>query len=92
MTDLWTNTCCSHPLASEPEEGGEGLMNGLAGVRKAAQRRLEHELGIPRATISEQDFCFLTRMQYCSESGEGSGWGEHESKLPFGCHGRVHAV
>ena len=39
--DYFTNTCCSHPLY-RPEE-----INGEEGVRKAAQRKLNHELGIP---------------------------------------------
>ena len=39
--DYFTNTCCSHPLY-RPEE-----LNGEEGVRKAAQRKLNHELGIP---------------------------------------------
>ena len=38
---MFTNTCCSHPLYREEERGGE------IGVRRAAQRKLEHELGIP---------------------------------------------
>ncbi|KTF71689.1 hypothetical protein cypCar_00049038 [Cyprinus carpio] len=39
----FTNTCCSHPLhtASELEE------QDAIGVRRAAQRRLQAELGIP---------------------------------------------
>ena len=38
----WTNTCCSHPLSfiAELDE------NDAIGVRNAAQRKLNHELGI----------------------------------------------
>ena len=36
-----TNTCCSHPLY-RPEE-----LEGVEGVKRAAQRKLNHELGIP---------------------------------------------
>lgn len=38
----WTNTCCSHPLNIEGEEDSEDAL----GVKRAAQRKLEHELGI----------------------------------------------
>ena len=43
----YTNTCCSHPLYEEAEleEGGQ------IGVRRAAQRRIKYELGIPRAEV-----------------------------------------
>nr|XP_019801343.1 isopentenyl-diphosphate Delta-isomerase 1 isoform X2 [Tursiops truncatus] len=39
----FTNTCCSHPL-NNPRELEE---NNAIGVRRAAQRRLKAELGIP---------------------------------------------
>ena len=41
---MFTNTCCSHPLmkADELEIGDCHI-----GVRRAAQRKLGHELGIP---------------------------------------------
>jgi isopentenyl-diphosphate delta-isomerase len=43
----WTNTCCSHPLykADEMEE------KDALGVRRAAQRKLQHELGIDPAQV-----------------------------------------
>lgn len=41
--EYFTNTCCSHPLY-RPEELEE---NEEKGVRRAAQRKLGHELGIP---------------------------------------------
>ena len=41
--EYFTNTCCSHPLNRPQElEEKEGL-----GVKRAAQRKLQHELGIP---------------------------------------------
>src|SRR5690606_8301969 len=43
--NMWTNTCCSHPLAIENEFGAD-LESGTQGVRRAAQRKLDHELGI----------------------------------------------
>ena len=45
----FTNTCCSHPLYL-PEELEEEKQ---LGVRRAAQRKLFHELGIP----AEQVIC-----------------------------------
>lgn len=48
-----TNTCCSHPLyrVEELEEEGEGGASAL-GVRRAARRKLEQELGIPTEEVS----------------------------------------
>lgn len=69
---MWTNTCCSHPLytPSELEE------KHAIGVRRAARRRLEVELGIPQNSISLEDFRYLTRIHYKALSN--SIWGEHE--------------
>lgn len=69
----WTNTCCSHPLYF-PEELEEP---NHVGVKRAAQRKLEHELGIPRGTIPLDDFHFLTRIHYKAHS-DNTLWGEHE--------------
>jgi isopentenyl-diphosphate delta-isomerase len=75
--DMWTNTCCSHPLGI-PGETGVGLEASVQGVRRAAVRKLDHELGIPSAQVPIDDFKFLTRIHYKSPS-DGK-WGEHESK------------
>jgi isopentenyl-diphosphate delta-isomerase len=87
--DVWTNTCCSHPLYNESELEAEGEM----GVRRAAIRKLDHELGIKPGTIKPEDFRFLTRCHYHApyipgygpspaggdEAGwKGVEWGEHE--------------
>lgn len=40
--DLWSNTCCSHPIDNEEEN----VMNENIGVCKAAIRRIKFELGI----------------------------------------------
>ena len=45
---FWTNTCCSHPLHVEPEM----VESEQLGVRKAAQRKLKHELGISEEQVS----------------------------------------
>ena len=45
---VWANACCSHPLHS-PEEMEE---NGAMGVKRAAVRKLEQELGIDPSSLS----------------------------------------
>lgn len=75
--DLWTNTCCSHPLGV-PGETGTELDAAVQGVRRAAQRKLNHELGIKPEQVPLDKFEFLTRIHYKAPS-DGK-WGEHESK------------
>eukprot|EP01134_Creolimax_fragrantissima_P006016 CFRG6016T1 len=70
--DCWTNTCCSHPL-SRPEEL---LTEDQMGVKNAAVRKLEQELGIKTGSVPVEAFEFLTRIQYLAAS-DGQ-WGEHE--------------
>lgn len=50
LAGCFTNTCCSHPL-SHPLELEE---NNAIGVRRAAQRRLKAELGIPMEQVKEE--------------------------------------
>jgi isopentenyl-diphosphate delta-isomerase len=73
--DLWTNTCCSHPLGI-PTETGATLEAAVAGAKRAAQRKLDHELGIKAHQIPLDKFQFLTRIHYKAPS-DGK-WGEHE--------------
>jgi isopentenyl-diphosphate delta-isomerase len=73
--DMWTNTCCSHPLGV-PGETGDSLESSVMGVKRAAQRKLEHELGIRPETVPLDEFEFLTRIHYLAPS-DGK-WGEHE--------------
>jgi isopentenyl-diphosphate Delta-isomerase len=75
--DMWTNTCCSHPLGI-PSETGSDLEAAVRGVRHAAQRKLDQELGIKAAQVPLSLFNFLTRIHYKAPS-DGK-WGEHESK------------
>ncbi|XP_038244732.1 isopentenyl-diphosphate Delta-isomerase 1 isoform X1 [Dermochelys coriacea] len=70
--DCFTNTCCSHPL-STPLELEE---NNAHGVRRAAQRRLRAELGIPLEQVTPEEISYLTRIHYKACSDEI--WGEHE--------------
>jgi isopentenyl-diphosphate delta-isomerase len=65
---VWTNTCCSHPLhgmdpceVDTPEDVANGSVNG---VKYAAIRKLNHELGIPSYQLPLQKFKFLTRLHY----------------------------
>jgi isopentenyl-diphosphate delta-isomerase len=75
--NTWTNTCCSHPLHglqdSDNEEDGE------LGARRAASRKLEHELGIPRSKTPVNEFQYLTRIHYLAPSD--GVWGEHEGNI-----------
>lgn len=68
----YTNTCCSHPLAEIP---GEAVEEEALGIRRAAQRRLSYELGIPAMQVPLADFLYLTRIHYHAINGY---WGEHE--------------
>lgn len=77
--DQWTNTCCSHPLHTTSELGFD-LPTSIAGVKRAAQRKLDHELGIKVEQVPTENMKFLTRIHYLSPSGQGI-WGEHESMV-----------
>lgn len=70
--DRWTNTCCSHPLYTIQNETIE--LNAQ-GVKNAAIRKLEHELGIV-GEIEPSDIHWLTKIHYGAHSD--SQWGEHE--------------
>ena len=53
--DHFTNTCCSHPLSVESELDE----TEHRGVRNAAQRKLEHELGIKPEQVSSITFLIV---------------------------------
>lgn len=80
--DMWTNTCCSHPLDDFQEEKIE---QDQLGVRIAASRKLEHELGIPRSQTPVDQFQYLTRIHYLAPSN--GMWGEHEGEETSVDHG-----
>lgn len=69
---MWTNTCCSHPLAVK----GEMVQEQQLGVRRAASRKLLHELGVPLEQSEVDSFVYITRIHYLAPS-DGM-WGEHE--------------
>lgn len=69
----FTNACCSHPLHNIP---GEREETDALGIKHAAQRRLNYELGIPLEQVKPEELHYLTRIHYrASDTGI---WGEHE--------------
>lgn len=75
---VWTNTCCSHPLAHQvPSEETEG-----DGVKHAAIRKLQHELGVTLPTLTLDRMVHMGRIHYWAKDTETHGpdspWGEHE--------------
>ncbi|KAJ1291298.1 hypothetical protein BS78_02G306300 [Paspalum vaginatum] len=69
---VWSNTCCSHPLYRDSEL----IQENSLGVRKAAQRKLLDELGVPAEDAPVDQFTPLGRMLY--EAPFDEKWGEHE--------------
>ncbi|XP_072179856.1 isopentenyl-diphosphate Delta-isomerase 1-like [Diadema setosum] len=69
----WANTCCSHPLHFDEEME----LKDALGVKRAARRKLKHELGIEPEQVPVEDFTYLTRVHYQAPSDDGV-WGEHE--------------
>ena len=62
----WTNTCCSHPLWT-PLEMGEDVppdrprdkeSGAVLGCKRAAIRKLEHELGLPASAFTPEELVF----------------------------------
>eukprot|EP00602_Paraphysomonas_sp_CaronLab_P006525 CAMPEP_0185036834 /NCGR_PEP_ID=MMETSP1103-20130426/30406_1 /TAXON_ID=36769 /ORGANISM="Paraphysomonas bandaiensis, Strain Caron Lab Isolate" /LENGTH=738 /DNA_ID=CAMNT_0027574547 /DNA_START=21 /DNA_END=2234 /DNA_ORIENTATION=- len=84
--NVWTNTCCSHPLYGyEPCEvdDDEAIASGtVPGAKAAAVRKLKQELGIDAHEVPVSKFKFLTRLHYWAADvvthGKNSPWGEHE--------------
>ncbi|EGG13841.1 isopentenyl-diphosphate D-isomerase [Cavenderia fasciculata] len=86
----WTNTVCSHPLWLPNELIEENAL----GVRVAAQRKLNHELGVAFEEAKVDQFKFMTKIHYLSPSVEDPQWGEHEIDhiLIIKTNVNVHAV
>jgi len=69
---VWANSCCSHPLASEDEMDE----TNARGVKIAAIRKLEQELGISPDSVDINDFHFITKMRYSARMN--ADWIERE--------------
>ena len=69
---VWANSCCSHPLDID----GEKETENASGVKNAAVRKMEQELGIPTGTIPADNLLYVTRMEYMARMNEV--WVEHE--------------
>jgi hypothetical protein len=54
----------------------------VPGAKRAAVRKLGHELGIPADQLPLSSFRYLTRLHYCAPDTDTYGarppWGEHE--------------
>ncbi|XP_063583535.1 isopentenyl-diphosphate delta-isomerase 2 [Pongo abelii] len=68
----FTDSCSSHPLYNPAELEEKDAI----GVRQAAQKRLQAELGIPGEQISPEDIVFMTIYHHKAKSDRI--WGEHE--------------
>lgn len=69
---VWANSCCSHPLYSDLERE---IKDNL-GVKRAAVRKLDQELGIQSEQLPIDSFHFITKMMYSSRMDED--WIERE--------------
>ncbi|PHH80717.1 hypothetical protein CDD80_65 [Ophiocordyceps camponoti-rufipedis] len=80
FANQWTNTCCSHPLNIAGETGST-LPEAIQGAKRAAQRKLQHELGISKEQAPLDKLNFVTRMTYQAASDDI--WGEYETTYIF---------
>ena len=68
---IWANSCCSHPLDIEFENG-----DSKEGVIHASKRKMFQELGIPMEISESWDYHHIGRFEYsCRWDDE---WIEHE--------------
>ena len=68
---VWANSCCSHPLDIEGENG-----DPVVGVMAAARRKLVQEMGYAASTVEELQFEHIGSFEYnCRWDPQ---WIEHE--------------
>lgn len=79
FADYFTNACCSHPLFNQVELEDDG---DAIGVRKAAIRRANFELGISMDAIKLHELQLVNKIAYRAES-DGGVWGEAEIDYIF---------
>ena len=70
--NVWANSCCSHPLYCDEEME----LKDALGVKRAAIRKLEQELGIHPSQVPVEKFDFVTKMRY--QSRQDQDWIERE--------------
>ncbi|XP_077007845.1 isopentenyl-diphosphate delta-isomerase 2-like isoform X1 [Tamandua tetradactyla] len=68
----FTDSCSSHPICNSEELEEKDAV----GIKRAAQRRLQSELGIPQEQVSPEDMSFMTMYHHKAKSDKI--WGEHE--------------
>ena len=68
---IWANSCCSHPLDIENENG-----DPVEGVIHASKRKMLQELGIPLEVSSNWEFSHIGRFEYSCRWDDD--WIEHE--------------
>lgn len=70
--NMWTNTCCSHPLYVK-EEMADGPIP-FQGVKTATVRRMDYELGLKN--LFEEDLNMVSKILYRANTDEK--WAEYE--------------
>lgn len=84
--NVWTNTCCSHPLQHMPQNEVDNPLVDypqFPGIKTAAVRKMKHELGMDLSSYLNE-IQFLTRFHYWATDTITYGtkkdptWGEHE--------------
>lgn len=83
---FWTNTVCSHPLHN-PDELGDDVNDPVIGAKRAAIRKIGHELGVQNE-LTPADLQYMTRIHYKAPCEDGI-WGEHELDYIFIAQKRV---
>ncbi|XP_030846165.1 isopentenyl-diphosphate Delta-isomerase 1 isoform X2 [Strongylocentrotus purpuratus] len=78
---FWANTCCSHPLHFDEEME----LKDALGVKRAARRKLKHELGIEPEQVPIEGFTYLTRVHSETSSNMGSTRRQHLTLVLYFC-------